>query len=975
MKTEKTYWKSFEEIAALSSTPRNDNGGDTSFDISRRKFLSLLGASMALATTSCRRPIHKIIPFVKESEAAKPGIAEYYASSYPISDHSLGVLVKTREGRPIKIEGNPEHPLSLGGTNSFVQASVLELYDPDRLRTPKIKNKKVSVEEWDYLTSSILRHAHKEKKVVRILTESTGSPTLRNTLNSFVSQFSNAKWYEYEPFSHENSRAAYKASFGKAHKPKIHLEKANVILSLNSDFLGADLSAPTYIKNWTSKRKVHDVSATMSRLYAVESRFSLTGANADHRLALKPSELLIFALNLAQLLTHDFDGKKIPSFKHRSSFSEEFIKTVAEDLASNKKKSLVVVGDQESEELHIVGNFLNFILGNYGETISRKIQSPSFFNGIKSMTPLIEELEKEKVDVLITLGGNPVYHLGEKFREALSKVKESIRVSLYEDETAHSSTYIAPLSHYLESWSDQEPETGLYSVGQPTIQPLYPSKSMGEVLVLWGAALEKKEIDALQVWRNAIKSYAQKSTNTTWKKLLHDGVVKTDKISPQNYEFNMAALESTLMLVASRAERNDSGDDIFELQLEPSSKVWDGRFANSAWLQELPHPVTKVTWDNVASMSPETAKNLNVTQENKIEITANGASLVLPVFIQPGLAQNVITTEIGYGRTHAGSVGSHVGVNVFPLIQATNIKVQKVSGSHEVATTQKHHDLMGRPIIFESTLEEYKQEPDFPKKQHHVPEMHSMYKNDHEYKGHKWGMTIDLNSCVGCNGCVTACDSENNIPVVGKEQVLKGREMQWMRIDRYYDTTNEHSPTVLHQPMLCQHCENAPCENVCPVVATTHSDEGLNQMIYNRCVGTRYCANNCPYKVRRFNFFNFNYDMQSPEELGKNPDVTVRFRGVMEKCSFCVQRIHDGKHAAKMEGVSLQDGKIKTACQQACPAEAIVFGDLNDPNSSVSKLSNLSHGYHVLGDLNVKPSITYLAKVRNYHPNLFKFYE
>ena len=973
-----TYWKSFEELAQTPSYLKSLNNEFSSktahgtFPLSRRKFLSLLGASVALATASCRRPVQKILPYVKQPEnAAIPGIAQYYASGFSLGNQAHGILVTTREGRPIKIEGNSLHPLSLGKTSAFTQASILELYDPDRMKEPKILGKKVSWKEWLRITSTILKNAKLENKKVRILTESRPSPTLEKTLREFIQQCGDAKKYEFEPIDQETSISALNKSFGTNLLPKVHLDKAHVVFSLNSDFLGQQADSVTHIQKWVKNRKVRSTQDNLSRLFVVESAMSLTGTNADNRLSLKPSELLAFALDLLKLLVTKYQVLaqahvqnllgEVAEFKGHE-YARSFLEALAQDLSSNQGRSLVLVGAQESEELQIVGHLLNSILNNIGKTVDDKITVSSSKNGYASLEPLIKELNEAQVDVLITVGGNPSYQLGQAFSQSLKKARHSFRLSLYEDETTSETQYVAPLSHYLEAWGDSAPESGVYSVHQPLIRPLYKTKSEGEIFVHWLKYLQNQKPED-QNWLSAIKN---NSKNFSWKKLLQDGVAKINSLQKNQLVFRNEALAS---LSQAYKKQKTLKNDSFELQFEVSPHTYDGRFANNAWLLELPHPVTKITWDNVASMSPETAQHLGVKQENQILIEIDNQSVVLPVFIQAGLAFKVITTEIGFGRSASGRVGNKVGVNVYPLLQANkflwqapDVKVSKVFGHYKIASTQVHHDLMGRPILFDATLEEYQKTPNFPSQAEHG-ELIRLYPS-HKYEGHKWGMVIDMNSCIGCSACVIACDAENNVPVVGKAQVLKGREMQWMRIDRYYDSRNQYSPAVFHQPMLCQHCEDAPCETVCPVAATTHSPEGLNEMIYNRCVGTRYCSNNCPYKVRRFNYFNFNYSMSESEKLVKNPDVTVRARGVMEKCSFCVQRINIGKYNGT---------DIVTACQQACPADAIVFGDLNNQDSEVFKLSKLAHGFHVLNELNTRPSITYLAKVRNPHPQLIAF--
>src|SRR3989338_732741 len=894
---QKTYLKNFDG----KNDPVLQEHTEATSHLSRRRFLQLMGASVALTTVSCRRPVQKIYPYVKMPENLKPGVEQYYASTFSLNNHAYGILVKTKEGRPLKIEGNPEHPLSLGALEKFAQASIYELYDPNRKRKPTISKNISHWDAWLEQTKSILEKAKKENKAVRILTESTTSPTLRKLLKQFESTFPNAKWIQYEPFSQENIRASYQAAFGRSETPKLHIDQAKILISLNADFLGGNPGSLTHIRNWSKNRKVESVKSSMSRLYAIETYFTNTGAKADHRLSLRPSQILLFSLQLAKALMYNahINGdtqlkallKSIP--EPQNPRHKEFILAMAEDLAKNPKKSLILVGDQESKELHIVGHLLNHLVQSYGSTIDTRVSTPSFENGPKNLEPLLFELKSQKVDTLITLGGNPIYTLGQPFSDYFQKVPNTIRLSLYNDETSLASTYAAPLSHALESWGDAESEDGVQSLIQPTLHHLHDTKGAGEVLVKWlGQTSWLDEIK--KRWKEGVYSKANTLDSFTrfWQASLHNGVVHTSLPKEKSFQFQTSALKS--VEIHSKTPK-------FELQLHPSYTVYDGRFANNGWLQELPDPVTTITWDNAACMSSKTAKKLGVKQGNRIRIEANRQFVTLPIFIQPGLAEDVITLEVGYGRTSGGTILKNIGQNVFAFGSSFSYfeaNVTKGKGKHKFAITQGHDDMLGRPIVLEASLEEYQKHPDFAKHAVHHPPLKNLDK-EFEYNGHHWGMAIDLNSCVGCNGCVTACDIENNVPIVGKKEVLKSREMHWLRIDRYYEGDRENPKTV-HQPMLCQQCDNAPCENVCPVKATTHTEEGLNAMTYNRCVGTRYCSNNCPYKVRRFNFFNYNLDIESPQNLSKNPDVTIRMRGIMEKCTFCVQRINHGKIEAKL---------------------------------------------------------------------------
>ncbi|MBI4041766.1 MAG: 4Fe-4S dicluster domain-containing protein [Deltaproteobacteria bacterium] len=974
-KKSKTYWKIPETVTV--SRPETSSAlhpisemNDTDFNLSRRSFMKLLGASMALMSASCRRPLQKIIPYVKQPKAIVPGKAVYYASTFAINNQAQGILVKTIEGRPVKIEGNPDHPRSQGASSAFAQASLYELYDPQRKRDPTIQGNPTDWKQWLTETGTFLSEARRQKKKIRLLTETTTSPTLRNLYAKFEKAYG-VQWFEFEPLSQERVRAAHQASFGHTHIPIVHLDKANIIVSLNQDFLGPTADALTHARNWTQNRKLSS-DHPMNRLYVIESGFSLTGANADHRLSKKPSELLKTALSLAKILVQEFQVPTSRAAKEvlnkvtdpATSFEKQFLMAIASDVTQNMGSSLIWVGEQESKELQCVGHYLNSLLKAYGTVIDQRVFQASYDNGFGSIEPLLQELKSDQIDVFITIGGNPVYYLNSEYENHIKKIPHTIRLCLFEDETAKISTYVAPLSHALESWGDAEPETGLLSLIQPTIQPLHDSKLTGDILLNW---LQKGDWhDHLRdQWEQHVYSNLQSvaSFDVFWQEALRAGVVLLPPTQPQSFVFQDAILKNCFQT----SEKASQG---LELMIQPSFSTYDGRFAPNGWLQELPDPVTKVTWDNVLAMSPKTAEKFGLRQENKLELRSASGAVELPVFIQPGLAEGVITTTMGYGRTAGSEIAKNVGSNIFtlgPQLYFTALEFKKLRGTHRIAGTQGHDSMAGRPLVLEATLEEFKKHPDFA--QHAHPPLQSLYE-EHVYAGHRWGMTIDLNACIGCSGCVVACDVENNVPIVGKKQVLKGREMHWLRLDRYYEG-HKDNPRVVSQPMLCQHCENAPCESVCPVLATTHSEEGLNEMTYNRCVGTRYCSNNCPYKVRRFNFFDFNADLEHPQELGKNPSVTVRMRGIMEKCTFCVHRINDVKIDEKLKGNDrVPDGKMVTACQQSCPSQAIVFGDLNDPHSQVSKLSKQSRGYHVLEEYDTKPSITYLAKIRNPHPLL-----
>ncbi|MCX7876164.1 MAG: TAT-variant-translocated molybdopterin oxidoreductase [Melioribacteraceae bacterium] len=994
------YWKSISDYnnSPESIKAKHDEfleGVVDNFDssklsgMSRRKFLAVLSSSAALATTACSdyRDKGEIIPYNKRPEEILPGEANYYASTCTACSLACGILIKTREGRPIKIDGNPDHPVNKGKICAKGQSNILSLYDPERLKEPKFGNQTISWEEADFKVIEALNNAVKYNKQIVIFTDKIFSPTLKKLLNDFSVKYPTTKVYSYSLVNDKNKRDAWFESYGSYEIPSVKWNEAEIILSLDFDFLGNEGNFVENMRLFSEKREVVK-KLDVNRLYVAEGRFSATGMMADYRLRISPNQQLEFIyaiineLSDAKVISVDTAVKNLVSKYSVEKFgSKEKINNLLKDLSQHKGKSIIQAGESLSKDVHIAVNYLNELLGNNNLYDWENLDSYYQIASAKEIEELIDDMNSEKVDVLIHLNSNPVFNLPQsfKYKEALKKVKNVITLTEAENETSYSSNITLPINHILESWGDAFNKTNVYSTLQPVINPIFNTRQKESILLSW--INQKYDVNDFRLYLinnfneliyNKLKPLTDQKT--FWQTTLHDGVVKFEGDSTPK-KFNTSSLSKL---------NNTNNKESFTLHLTESYYIGDGKFANNGWLQETPHPVTKVTWDNYAAISPKLAKKLNVEINDLVEITHNNQKVILPVMVQPGMSDNIIHTELGYGRSIIGEVGKDVGVNVIPLISkdlsliVENVSVKKVDGKYQLVSTQEHHSLDDtfvkdlhrvRKIIQEGTVEEYKKNPKFLHEEKH--ELVSITR-EHEYKGNKWAMAIDLNKCTSCSACITSCNVENNIPVVGKDQVAVGREMQWMRIDRYYSGTPEE-PIVSNQPMLCQHCDNAPCENVCPVNATNHSEDGLNQMVYNRCVGTRYCSNNCPYKVRRYNFFNFrdhfedSYYENNLTAMVHNPEVTVRSRGVMEKCTFCVQRIMEARSNAIRDGKPLNGNDIKTACQVACPTNAISFGDANDINSEVAKLRKHDLSYHVLEELNVKPNVTYIAKLRNTH--------
>ncbi len=969
------YWRSLKELAdseefqALLRREFPENASEWLDPVSRRGFLKLMGASLALAgLTACTgQPDERIVPYVKAPEEIVPGKPLFFATAMPLGGYATGLLAESHMGRPTKLEGNPKHPASLGATDAFAQASVLSLYDPDRSQAITNAGK---ISTWNAFSAALSGERDRQKgrrgAGLRILTETVTSTTLASQLRALLSMFPAAKWHQYEPAARDTARLGARLAFGEFVETHYRFEKADVILALDADFLCSGPGSVRYARDFAERRKIYGRDTRMNRLYVVENTPSGTGTMADHRLPLRASEIEGFARAVAQGLGV-LPG---PGETPRPEPHAQWIAAVVRDLQKHRGASLVVAGDGQPPVVHALAHAMNHALGNVGATVIHT--DPVEANPVdqrESLRELAQDMQAGTVDLLVILGGNPVFTapVDLQFAERLSKVKLRVHLGLYDDETARLCDWHIPEAHFLESWSDARAYDGAVAIIQPLIAPLYGGKSAHELLaeILGQPGRPGYEI-VRDYWRGQHRS---KDFELFWHTALHDGVIAGTALPPKSV---------TLKKGIGDKETGGQGEAKgLEIVFRPDPTIWDGRFANNGWLQELPKPLSKLTWDNAALVSPVTAQRLGFSDGDVVDLQHGGRTVRAPVWIMPGHAVDSVTVHFGYGRTRAGRVGTGTGFNAYTVRTAAapwfapGLTVRKAGARYPLATTQTHHSMEGRNLVRSATLAEYQKHPEFAREMGEEPPPDLSLYPGFKYEGYAWGMPIDLNACTGCNACVVACQAENNSPIVGKDQVTRGREMHWIRIDRYYQGSLDN-PEVHHQPVMCQQCENAPCEVVCPVGATNHSTEGLNDMVYNRCVGTRYCSNNCPYKVRRFNFLQFQ-DFETPSlKLMRNPNVTVRSRGVMEKCTYCVQRINAAKIEAEKENRQVRDGEILTACQQACPTQAIVFGNINDSGSRAAKLKADPRSYGLLADLNTRPRTTYLAKVRNPNPEIEK---
>lgn len=991
------FWRSLEELAdtdkfkeflhrefpALNAPEVDPAWLDPS---GRRSFLKIMGASLAFAgLTACTvQPTEYAVPYVQNPEGYTPGRTYFFATAMSLHGVADGLLVESHEGRPTKIEGNPEHPSSKGGTSVYQQASVLNLYDPDRSQVVLYQG---ATARWgdllDVLNKALDAQRAKRGAGLRILTETSTSQTLAAQLKSLQEAFPDAKFHQYEPGGQHSARAGAQLAFGQAVNTVYKFDAADVVLSLDANFLVEGPGHLRYARDLMSRRKLTDGKTEMNRLYVVESTVTSTGAKADHRLALKASEIENFARTVAA------EAGVAGVSGNLSGEAAKFASAVAKDLKAHQGKVVVIAGPQQPASVHALAHALNGALGSVGTTVVYTAPlEPTPVDQLASLKALTDDLNGGKVELLVIAGANPVYTAPSdlKFGEALKKAALRVHLGSHNDETAELCHWHIPQSHYLEDWGDARAFDGTVSITQPLIKPMYESKSLYELLAaMLGQPTKTSQEVVREYWRTQLGA----DFEAKWKKSLHDGFIENTALPA------LTIAPKADWAAGLAAPKAASREIVF--RLDPH--VHDGRFANNGWLQETPKPIHKVTWDNYAIISPKTATALGLAPEKEwhaanaklISLKHGGGELQIPVWVQPGQPDDSVTVYLGYGRTRAGSVGNKLGFNTYklrtsnaPWIATDGVSFADGGGSYPLSSTQEHfnidesgidsfwedeNDLAPRHIVRTASLEEYKENPKSVHHGAHTPGKELSIYPGYKYEGYAWGMAIDMNACVGCNACVVACQSENNIAVVGKEMVGRGRIMHWLRIDTYF-RGDQVNPEVYFQPMLCQHCENAPCEVVCPVNATVHDAEGLNVQVYNRCVGTRYCSNNCPYKVRRFNYLLYG-DWETPSLKNvRNPDVTIRSRGVMEKCTFCVQRIMAGKIEAEKQERKVKDGEIQTACQTACPTDAIIFGDTNDQNALVAKLKREPRNYEVLADLNTRPRTSYLAEIRNHNSEL-----
>jgi len=968
--------------------------------LDRRTFLRLAGFTFAggLLAGCEQGKIEKAIPYLIKPEEITPGVAAWYASTCGGCEAGCGVLVKNRDGRPIKIEGNPQHPLSAGGLCPTGQAYMLPLYDSSRLMKPLANGIERTWEAQDDAIASKLEEISRSNGSVRVLTGTMTSPTTLAALGDFLKKFKNAKHVVYDAPSASAILDAHEIAFRKRVLPHYRFDEAEVIVGIDADFLGTWISPVEFASAYGKGRSLISRKLTFSYHAQIESHFSLTGSNADRRIPVTPSETKTLLRSLASIIVGR-SGGSVGITTSATSY-DELTQDLARRLLDARNKSLVVCGTNDLESQLLV-NVINHALGNYSNTLSLSQGSLQKQGNDREFMALVDDMSHGEVDALIVAGANPVYNArgSASFGDAMKKVAMSVVLSDRMDETSFLAHYVCPVHHPLEGWGDAEPIEGTYALVQPTILPFGQTRDLLENLAAWERKPQSSYDQLRLFWSEKIHRTVGKSKpfDRFWDDVVREGYVRV--AAPKTtLAFNSAAVQKALEQPIPQSPKSDGQ---FSMTLYANVAMLDGRNAHNPWLQELPDPVTKIVWDNYASVSKSTASSLGVKEGDVVEIRGAQASIELPIHIQPGQHGEVIAVALGYGRMGTDrftNIGPDwfeakptvppeglVGVNASSFVgydgrnfvyQHVGVSVRKTGRRHELASTQEHHSLHvpehlrtgngeRRPIVQEANYADYKNDPSsgsFPKH-----ELVSMWPDAHQYNGHHWGMAIDLTACTGCSACVIGCQAENNIPVVGKDEVRRNREMTWIRIDRYYTEENGET-SVARQPMTCHHCDNAPCETVCPVLATVHSEEGLNQQVYNRCVGTRYCSNNCPYKVRRFNWFDYDHG----DDLHKmilNPDVTVRERGIMEKCTFCIQRIQEARIAAKSEGREIRDRDIRTACEQSCPTQAIVFGDMNDPESELARRMNDPRHYRVLEELGIKPSIGYLTLVMNKETN------
>ncbi len=969
----KVFWRSLEEAADTEEFQeylKTEFPSAWEAPIDRRRMLTLMAASLGLAgLTGCSRlPTRHIVPWVQQPEDVVPGNPVFYATAMQHGYAATGILVESHTGRPTKVEGNPQHPASLGATGVFEQASVLGLWDPDRSRSLIHEG---DAGDWSAFreTVELLRRTHLNSRGadLRLLTETVNSPTLASQIHQFLDAFPEARWCQYEPVNRDQVRAGALMAFGEDANVVYRVDQADVIFSLDADFLNSMAGSTAYARQFAGRRRVDGNASTTAgivRLYVAEPMPTPTGSMADHRFRVRAGEIVEVARELLRLTSSPAGGAAPPD-------RWSWLAAVVRDLEAHRGRGLVMAGDYQPPEVHAIAHAVNQALGNAGNTVyyTDPVEANST-DQQQAIETLAGEMNAGKVATLLILGGNPVYmaprELG--FSAALKNVDTLIHLGLYQDETAELCNWHVPRAHFLESWSDTRAFEGTCSVIQPLIAPLYDGRSEHELLALFLGSPFETDYDAVQAfWRGR---HPGDDFPEFWHKCLRDGIVEGTALPPK-----------TLTARAPAASITTPSQDL-EIVFRPDPRIWDGRFSNNGWLQELPKPITKLTWDNAAMMSPATAERLHLSDTTVwerapvLQLRYGGKTVRAPLVVVPGHADDSVTVHLGYGRRH-GKLGAGAGFDAYALRGAGEpwhgggLTLAGTGERHQLAVRQRFEEMAGRDLVRVADIDSFRADPAFAQKIDPAPPAGLSLYPPYPYTGYAWAMSIDLNSCTGCGACTIACQAENNIPVVGKEQVVAGRIMHWIRMDNYFQGSPDE-PRIYNEPVPCMQCENAPCEVVCPVGATMHSDEGLNQMVYNRCVGTRYCSNNCPYKVRRFNFLQFS-DYTTPSLQGlRNPDVTVRSRGVMEKCTYCVQRIQEAKIVAEREDRKVKDGEIVTACQQVCPVQAIVFGDKNDPKSRVSQARSSPRNYGLLVELNTRPRTTYQARVRNPNPELEK---
>ena len=1025
--TGRRYWRGLEELA---ETPEFKSWLEREFPegaaeletdgVSRRNFMRLMGGSLALAgvgLTSCRRPETYIVPYTKSVEWLIPGKAVLYSTSMPRRLGGMPIIATTFEGRPTKLEGNPLVPGYNGGTDLFAQASILNLYDPDRAHFFQENGAASAAEKFEAYLKQIRSELQQSSGAgLALLLDEQWSPTRDRILKKLQEDFPQARFYYDEPLGNDEVNAAVEALFGPDVVLRTNLANADVIVSLDADFLGLEQTLDN-IKAFSARRRVQGSSETFNRLYSIENRFTITGGMADHRLRCPVSQIPSFAVALANKVAAATGDQGLASlvgqFKTTVSFDDKWVTECANDLVARKGKSVVLLGNRYPAAVQALAHAINGALDAFGSTI-QVLSAPKIKGG--SIQDLAKDVKAGTIKRLFILAGNPAYTAPAdlQWSEQIQKqVLEVVQLGYSENETSAGVRWFVPEAHFLEAWGDQRDPNGTYLPIQPMIQPLLGGWSQLDLLAKLAAVPS-----GLEAVRETFKAFAGSGDlEEAWTGFLRHGYIADTAYQASSAKPNLGNISAVLPSAATLP--GPVSASAMEIVFAGDYKVEDGRYTNNAWLQEMPDPITKLTWDNAVQVSPVTAKALGLAERDLIEISVDDRKLTAAVLIAPGHADYSLTFALGYGRERVGKVGEGTGFNAYKLRTtkalyfATGVTIKLVqSDAYKLIRTQIHHSMEGRALVREGSVEDYEKNPAFAKKMWmdaEIPPNISLYSHPPLSAPNQWGMVVDLNTCIGCSACVVACQAENNIPIVGKDQVERGREMHWMRIDRYFssadgDMSNPHleeDPEMVVEPMMCQHCESAPCETVCPVNATVHSEEGLNVMVYNRCIGTRYCSNNRPFKVRRFNFFNYNdrnvmdkiehglpgfqgkqqlilgplapWGMDEVSKLQKNPNVTVRSRGVMEKCTYCVQRIETAKISQKIKAgvtgdLSLPTDSIRSACQEACPAEAIVFGDIKDPNSQVFKQRQLAQGYHLLEYLNIQTRTSYLARLRN--PNL-----